>query len=208
MYECPGTAITNYCRLGGLKQQKFVLSQLRRPQVWNQNVSKATLPPNGLGKLLFFGSSSFWWPWCPLACSHVNQFPCVFVSSYVSQISLCLSRLRTLSWDSGPTLNSGWSCLMILHLITSAKTLLPIKLTFTVFSSVQSLSRVRLFPTPWIAARQASLSITNSRSSLRLTFTESVMPSNNLILRYPLLLLLSVFPSIRVFSNELVLPIR
>ena len=76
------------------------------------------------------------------------------------------------------------------------------------FSSVQSLSHVRLFSTPWIAARQASLSITNSRSSLRLTSIESVMPSSHLILCRPLLLLPSIFPSIRVFSNELVLLIR
>ena len=74
--------------------------------------------------------------------------------------------------------------------------------------SDQSLSRVRLFATPWIAARQASLSITNSRSSLRLTSIESVMPSNHLILCRPLLLLASIFPSIRVFSNESVLHIR
>jgi len=70
------------------------------------------------------------------------------------------------------------------------------------FSSVQSLSRVRLFATPWIAARQASLSITNSRSSLRLTSIESVMPSSHLILCHPLVLLPPVPPSIRVFSNE------
>ena len=76
------------------------------------------------------------------------------------------------------------------------------------FSSVQSLSRVRLFVTPWIAACQASLSITNSQSSLRLMSIESVMPSSHLILCRPLLLLPSVFPSIRVFSNESVLHIR
>ena len=70
------------------------------------------------------------------------------------------------------------------------------------FSSVQSLSRVRLFPTLWIAARQASLSITNSRSSLRLTSIKSVMPSSHLILCCPLLLLPPIPPSIRVFSNE------
>ena len=74
--------------------------------------------------------------------------------------------------------------------------------------SVQSLSHVWLFATPWTAARQASLSITNSRSLLKLTFTESVMPSNHFILCCPLLLLLSIFPSIRVFSNESVLHIR
>ena len=70
------------------------------------------------------------------------------------------------------------------------------------FSSVQSLSRVRIFATPWIAARQASLSITNSRSSLRLTSIESVMPSGHLIMGHPLLLLPPVPPSIRGFSKE------
>ena len=70
------------------------------------------------------------------------------------------------------------------------------------FSSVQSLSRVRLFATPCIAAGQASLSITNSRSSPRLMSIESVMPSSHLILCHLLLLLLPIPPSIRVFSNE------
>ena len=72
-------------------------------------------------------------------------------------------------------------------------------------SSVQSLSRVRLFATPRTAACQASLSITNSRSVLKLMSIESVMPSNHLILCHPLLRLPSIFPSIRVFSNESVL---
>ena len=76
------------------------------------------------------------------------------------------------------------------------------------FSSVQSLSRVWLFATPWIAACQASLSITNSRSSLRLTSIESVMPSSHLILCRPLLLLSPIPPSIRVFSNESTLRMR
>ena len=76
------------------------------------------------------------------------------------------------------------------------------------FSSVQSLSRVRLFATPWIAARQASLSITNPRSSLRLTSIESVMPSSHLILCRPILLLPAIPPSIRVFSNESTLRMR
>ena len=67
--------------------------------------------------------------------------------------------------------------------------------------SDQLLSHVRLFATPWIAARQASLSITNSRSSLRLTSIESVMPFNHLVLCRPLFLP-SIFPSIRIFSNE------
>ena len=76
------------------------------------------------------------------------------------------------------------------------------------FSSVQLLSHVRLFAIPWTAAHQASLSITNSRSLLKLMSIESVMPSNHLILCRPLLLPPSIFPSIRVFSNESVLPIR
>ena len=77
-----------------------------------------------------------------------------------------------------------------------------------VFSSVQSLSGIQLFVTPWTAAHQAFLSITNSQSLLKLMSIESVMPSNHLILCCPLLLLSSIFPSIRVFSNESVLRIR
>ena len=76
------------------------------------------------------------------------------------------------------------------------------------FSSGQSLSHVRLFATPWIAARQASLSITNSRSSLRFTSIESVMQSSHLILGRPLLLLPPIPPSIRVFSSESTLSMR
>ena len=76
------------------------------------------------------------------------------------------------------------------------------------FSSVQLLSHVQLFVTPWIAARQASLSITNSQRSLRLTSIESVMPSSHLILCCPLLLLPPIPPSIKVFSNESALHMR
>ena len=81
----------------------------------------------------------------------------------------------------------------------------PLKLD--IVSSVQSLSHVRLFPTPWITARQASLS-TNFQSSLKLMSMESVMPSSHHILYYPLLLLPLIPPSIRVFSNESFLCIR
>ena len=76
------------------------------------------------------------------------------------------------------------------------------------FSSVQSLSCVWLFATPWTAACQASLSITNSQSLLKLMSIRSMMPCNHLILYCPLLLLPSIFPSIRVFSSESVLLIR
>ena len=77
-----------------------------------------------------------------------------------------------------------------------------------IFSSVQSLSRVRLFATPWIAAHQASLSITNSQSSPRLASIESVMPSSHLILGRPLFLLPPIPPSIKVFSNKSALRMR
>ena len=76
------------------------------------------------------------------------------------------------------------------------------------FRSAQPLSRVWVFSTPWTAAPQASLPISNSWSLLKLMSIESVMPSNHLILCHPLLLLPSIFPSIRVFSNESVLCIR
>ena len=79
---------------------------------------------------------------------------------------------------------------------------------FSSVQSVQSLSHVQLFVTPRVTARQASLSITNSRSSLRLTLIESMMPSSHLILCRPLLLLPPILPSIRVFSNESTLQMR
>ena len=89
----------------------------------------------------------------------------------------------------------------------NSSSLCLIKSTMRWFSSVQSLSHVRLFVTPWTAAHQASLSITNSRSLLRLISIELVISSNHLNLCHPLLLP-SIFPSIRVSSNELVLRIR
>ena len=89
----------------------------------------------------------------------------------------------------------GYFNLTMRNIVFSSVSIVP-------FSSVQSLSRVRLFATPWISARQASLSITISRSSLRLESIESVMPSSHLILCCPLLLLPPIPPSIRVFSNE------
>ena len=83
-----------------------------------------------------------------------------------------------------------------------------IKILYNKIRSDQSLSHVWLFATPWIAAGQASLSITNSRSSPKLTSIESVMPSSHLILCHPLLLLPPITPSIRVFSNESTLRMR
>jgi len=94
------------------------------------------------------------------------------------------------------------------HGISQARTLEEAHFNHYQFSSVQLLSRVQLFATPWIAACQASLSITNSQSPPKPVPIESVMPSNHLILCRPLLLLPSIFPSIRVFSNESAVRIR
>ena len=99
----------------------------------------------------------------------------------------------------------GGSAMTNLDIVLKSRDItLPTKVRL---SSVQSLSHVRLFATPWIAARQASLSITTSWSSLRLMSIESVMPSSYLILCWSLLLLSLIFPRIRVFSNEPVLHI-
>ena len=95
------------------------------------------------------------------------------------------------------------SYFFVTHSVTLHLSLLSVQ-----FSSVQLLSHVRLFATPCIAAHQASLSITNSQSSLRLASIESVMPSSYLILCCPLLLLPPIPPSIRVFSNESILRMR
>ena len=95
-------------------------------------------------------------------------------------------------------------CCHVIHIIILTLLYHPIHQ----FSSVQSLRHVRLFGTPWIAARQASLSISNSRSPPKPMSIESVMPSNHLILHHPLLLLPSIFPNIRVLPNESALRIR
>ena len=113
-----------------------------------------------------------------------DHFSCSFGGSAMSQI-----------W--GVRLSQGVKNRVPLHIIL-----------LQLFISVQSLSRVQLFATPWTAVCQASLSITNSQSLLKLMSIESVMPSNNLILCHPLLLPPSIFPSIRIYSNESVPGIR
>ena len=107
------------------------------------------------------------------------------------------------SFDSSPWVHSFWG-----KIIWQLGYCAFVKLLRIHFSSVQSLSHVRLFATPWIAARQASLSITNSWSSFKLTFIESVMPSSHHILCRPFLLPPPIPPSIRVLSNESTLLMR
>ena len=116
------------------------------------------------------------------------------------------------SWENFMLLENA--TLPNLYLCTNVETLKPFvlgilwRLNSIQFSSVQLFSRVQLFATPWIAARQACLSITNSRRSLKLTSIESVMPFSHLILCCPLLLLTPISRSIRVFSNESILQTR
>ena len=113
-------------------------------------------------------------------------------------------------WDASITLLSLWSNARTLHTPTQVTMGIPQRYCrcSVQFSSVQSLSHVQLFATPWIAACQASLSITNSRSLLKLISIELVMPSRHLILCRPLLLLPPIPPSIRVFSKESTLRMR
>ena len=110
-----------------------------------------------------------------------------------------------LLWGIFPTQGSNSR---LLHLLYWQIQALPLSHLGNPFSSVKFLSCVQLFATPWIAACQACLSITNSQSLLTLLLVESVMPSNHLVLFCPLRLPPSIFPSIRVFSNESVLHIR
>ena len=116
-----------------------------------------------------------------------------------------VTRTQIIKWNipEGPVAPFPSCCLITKMIIVTSKSIGSDQ-----FSSVQSLSRVRLFATPWIAARQASLPITNSWSLPKLMSIESVMPSSHLILCRPLLLLPTIPPSIRVFSNESALRMR
>ena len=141
---------------------------------------------------------------CPLLLEHPSQ-------SHSSKL------LPSRVWKPCHTANSHW--LSVLHMVMYVSMLLSIhphpelsinlfSMSVSPFSSVQLLSCVQLFATPWTTARQASLSVTNSWSPPKPMSIEFVMPSNHLILCHPLLLLPSIFPRIRVFSNESVLRMR
>ena len=127
--------------------------------------------------------------------------PFYYESQRMEVTFLGWSAIKLQDWDSSLTILTAK--LTIIHYLLMPNWLLP-----SLFSSVQSLSRVRLFVTPWITAHQTSLSITNSQSLLKLMSIELVMPSNHHTLCRPLLLPPSIFHSIRVFSNESILHIR
>ena len=130
------------------------------------------------------------------------------VKSIVSGIKCLTTHLFLIFMDKRKQdMNVTFAAALQLLNVSVELTSLSLKTIFQ-FSSVQSLSHVRLFVTPWTAACRASLSITSSQSSPKLMSIESVMPSNHLILYHPLLLLSSIFPSIRVFSNDSALHIR
>ena len=141
------------------------------------------------------------------------KFKFNYTSSFLFAAPGILTLVRRL--DPGISLESLW-CSPFLQLPSSTSFSLALQRSLpqtclwskAVFSSVQLLCRVQLFETPWTAARQVSLSITNSQSLLKLIWIESEMPSNHLILCCPPLLLPSIFPSIRVCSKESVLRIR
>ena len=127
-----------------------------------------------------------------------GSFPHILESLFCMCMCVCLFL---------PNRNQHKSAICI-HMSSQLLNLPPTSFRTVQFSLVQSLSHVQLFETPWTAARQASLSITKSWSLLKLMSIKLVMPSNHLILCRPFLLLPSIFPSIRIFSNESVLHIR
>ena len=169
---------------------------------------------------------------CIYVCTHICVYTCVCVwvcvhtpthtffiffsiivyhriLNYTVLYSRILSFIHCLYTSLHLLIPNSQSILPIPTFPLATTSLLPwLWVCFYHFSSVQSLSHVRLFATPWTAARQASLSITNSQSSPKLMSIESVMPSSHLILCRPLLLLPPIPPSIRVFSNESTLRMR
>ena len=123
---------------------------------------------------------------------------CIYLNGIKTHILISHRRLKYLAFRF-------FSCSKLLNFLIAPNCS---TIQYASFSSVQSLSHVRLFATPWTAGRQTSLSVTNSQSPPKSMSIESVMPSNHLILCRPLLLLPPIPPSIRVFSNELALRIK
>ena len=147
----------------------------------------------------------------PWTCNHISFCVCVCDGGYhqcSSNLQFCCSFHLLLVQSPKINQRLSNSQIFLRHACSTAHEHDLLDSRNIQFSSVQSLSRVWLFVTPWTAACQASLSITNSQSLPKLMSIESVMPSDHLILCRPLLLLPSIFPSIRVFSNESALHIR
>ena len=143
---------------------------------------------------VWVNSGSWWWQgslacWIPWSSRVRHNWATELNCSTIKSSSTCCNKRKPAQSNKNPVQ-------------PKIKTNLKRKKLSTVFSSVQSLSHVRLFAPPWTGAPQASLSITNSRRLLKVMSIELVMPSNHLILCHPLLLLPSIFPRIRVFSNK------
>ena len=137
-----------------------------------------------------------------------DHLTCLLRNLHMGQEATVRTRHRTIDWFKiGKGVGQGCVLLSCLFNLYTEYIMWNTGLDEAQFSSVQSLSHVQFFVTPWTAARQASLSITNPRSLLKHMSIASVIPSSHLILCHPLLLPLSIFPRIRVFFNELVLPI-
>ena len=142
-----------------------------------------------------------YWALCVLLhVQYLNLLPPQYQRRFIFLLSQDNTRLSCFIMEKAKSQEGNMNC-------SRTQVLTKIRLSVQ-FSSVQSLSRVWLFATPWITACQASLSITNSQSLLKLTSMESVMPSSHLILCHPLFLLPPIPPSIRVFSNESTLRMR
>ena len=173
-------SLCNFVNLGAVQFSRSVVSDSLRPH--ESQHARPTCPSPTPRVHSDSRPSS---PWCHPA-----------ISFSVVPFSSCPQSLPALVFSNESTLRMRWPKYWSFSLSISPFD----ELCSVQFSSVQSLSHVRLFATPWIAARQASLSITNSRSSLRFLSIESVMPSSHLILGRPLLLLPPIPPSISLFQ--------
>ena len=183
-------------------------------QVYYQGWNRSPAQVGCMSRVLRAGSLG--WPGGMGWGTHINPW-LIHVSVWQKPLQYCkVISLQLIKINGKKLITTTKSGSTTLHSVSNAEVSYPqqrlvlsvILVILVVFSSVQLLSHVQLFATPWIPAHQASLSITNSPNLLKLMSIESVMPSNHLVLCSPLLLLPSIFPSIRVFSNESVLRIR
>ena len=173
---------------------------------WIREVVK-TINPSRSQVGLSLGLVGFWvnWGWPEHRCKavdHINSTRVAPKSSHFGEVLVWREFCGVIMFTLEPSISESKEEPFLLCRFGTLRWGCRSSTGVIQFSSVHSLSRIRLFATPWTAACQASLYITNSRSSSKPMSTESVMPSNHLILCHPLLFLPSIFPSIRVFSNE------